>query len=396
VKVGYVVQRYGADIVGGAEAACRAFATRLAAAGDEVTVLTTTAIDSSTWADVLPAGESADAGVRVVRYPAVAERAPGFDRQSRRLFTTADTEPALEERWIRDQGPLVPGLLEALRHPAAEPDLWVFYTYLYYPTLAGLPLVAGRAVLHPALHDEPQARLRSVQRVLRSAAGLSLHSPEEWELVLRLAGWPPARLSLTGLGVDEGEGDPEAFRGARGLEDAPYLLYLGRVDDGKGTAGLARMFARYKARHPGPLKLVIAGPVVQPPPAHGDIVVPGALTDAERWGALAGAEAFVHPSPAESFAIVLLEAWTKGRPALVNAACPVTAGHARRAGGGLAYRDYADFEAALELLHGDPAAAATLGRNGARYAAGFRWEAVIARYRAFLARVAEAADRPSS
>ncbi len=383
MKVTYVVQRYGAEVVGGAEAACRAFARRLAAGGDEVTVFTSCATDSTTWANALPAGESADGPVRIVRFPTAAPRAAGFDRLSRRVYG-GDPGPDLERRWIEGQGPLVPGLVEAVR--TGSTDLWVFYTYLYYPTLIGLPAAAGPAVLHPALHDEPQARLPAVRRVLRAAGGLSLHSPEEWELVLRLAGWPPATLAVTGLGIDEEEGDPEAFRQAHGLGDDPYLLYLGRVDSGKGTDDLARFFARFKTRHPGPLRLVIAGPVVHPPPEHADIVVTGML--AERWGALAGAELFVHPSPVESFAIVLLEAWAKARPALVNAACPVTAGHARRARAGLAYRDYADFEAALELALGDARVAATLGANGAAYARTFRWEAVMARYRALLERVA--------
>ena len=390
MRVTYVVQRYGPDIVGGAESACRHFARRLAARGEEVTVYTSCALDSVTWANALPEGESTDAGVRVVRFPTTQVRHLDFERLSHRLFSTAQPEPAQEERWVREQGPLMPALLEAIR--AAEerpdrPDLWIFYTYLYYPSLFGLPLVAGRAVLHPALHDEAPARLPMVRRLLRQPAGLYLHSPEEWELVLRLAGWPPAELGMVGLGVDEEPGDPGAFRRSAGLGDQPYLLSLGRVEDGKGTTDLARMFARYKEHRAGPLKLVIAGPVVQAPPAHPDLVVTGLLFDQDRWGALEGATAFIHPSPAESFAIVLLEAWTKGRPALVNATSLVTSGHARRARGGLAYRDYPDFEAALDLMLGDPAVAAALGANGAAYAAGFAWEAVMDRYQAFLARV---------
>lgn len=389
MRVTFVVQRYGPQIVGGAEAACRQFATRLAARAFDVSVFTTCATESATWANALPAGESTDAGVRVRRFSTASERDPGFERLSRRVLSGDTPEPALEARWIRDQGPLVPELVEAIRAGASGPDLWIFYTYLYYPTLLGLPLVAGRAVLHPALHDEPQARLPSVRSVIRAAAGIFLHSPEEWELLLALAGWPPAQLGAVGLGVEEGSGDPAAFRQAFGLGDGPYLLYLGRVDEGKGTGDLARMFAAFKARHPGPLKLVIAGPVVQAPPGHDDVVVTGVLTGEQRWGALQGATLFVHPSPAESFAIVLLEAWTVARPALVNAACPVTAGHARRSRGGLAYRDYADFEAALEILLADPAAAAALGANGAAYAARYRWDAVMDRYEAFLERVAD-------
>src|SRR5205814_9243813 len=147
-----------------------------------------------------------------------------------------------------------------------EPDLWIFYTYLYYPTLVGLPLVAGRSVLHPALHDEAQARLPIVRSVIRSAAGLYLHSPEEWELILRLMGWPPGKAGLVGLGVDEGKGDEDAFRSRVVLGDDPYLMYLGRVEDGTGTADLARTCAAFKAGHPGTLSRVIPAPVVQPAP----------------------------------------------------------------------------------------------------------------------------------
>jgi len=387
VRVTYVVQRYGPGIVGGAEAACRGFATRLAGCGAEVTVFTSCATESTTWANELPAGESTDGAVRVVRFPTAAERAPGFDRLSQRVLSGDRPDPALEQRWIRDQGPLVPGLIAAIRDGVTSQDLWIFYTYLYYPTLAGLLAAPGRSVLHPALHDEPQARLPAVRRALRSAAGISVHTPEEWELILRFAGWPPGQVGLVGLGVDGGTGDPAAFRRRVGLGDDPYLLCLGRVDAGKGTTALARLFARFKARHPGPLKLVIAGPVVDAPPGHSDIVLTGTLDPAQKWGALEGTAALVHPSPAESFAIVLLEAWMKARPVLVNAGCPVTSGHARRAEGGLAYRDYAEFEAALELILGDPVVAASLGAAGAAYAAGFRWEAVMERYTGLLERV---------
>lgn len=399
MKVAYVVQRYGPQIIGGAEAACRQFATRLATRGVEVDVLTSAATDAVTWANDLPAGASTDEGVRVLRFPTTSPRSPDFARLSDRVFSLSDPNPAQVDRWVRDQGPLVPSLIDEIRtlaaDPHAAPDLWIFYTYLYYPTLVGLPLVAERSVLHPALHDEAQARLPIVRQVIRSAAGLYLHSAEEWELILRLMGWPPATVGLVGIGVDEGKGDGAAFRGRLGLGDDPYLMYLGRVEDGKGTTELARMFAAFKDRHPGPLKLVIAGPVAQGPPPHDDVIVPGILGANERWGALEGATAFVHPSPAESFGIVLLEAWTKAKPILVNGYCAVTTGHVRRSEGGLAYRDYADFEASLEILLGEPQTAAALGANGLVYASGLTWGSVMDRYQAFLERVAERASGQS-
>lgn len=392
MRVAYVVQAYGGRVVGGAEAACRHLARRVARDA-EVTVFTTCAAESATWANHFPPGEEADGGVRVLRFPVVAPRDPGFDRLSDRLFSRPDPPRPLQERWVRAQGPEAPGLVEEIRRRAEEFDLWVFYTYLYYPTIFGLPAVAGRAVLHPALHDEPPARLPIVRERLRAARALSLQTHEEWELTLRLAGWPDAMIRVVGMGVEEGAGDVDAFRGRFGLGGDPYLLSLGRVDRGKGTDDLVAAFARFKERHRGPLRLVLAGPVVHRPPECADVVVTGALTDDERWAGLEGCTVFVHPSPFESFGIVLLEAWMKHRPALVSARSPVTSGHARRARAGLPYGDPLEFEAALEVLLADPAGARRLGLNGGAYAEQYRWERVIVRYRSFLDEVAAAVSR---
>jgi glycosyltransferase involved in cell wall biosynthesis len=382
------VQRYGAEVVGGAEAACRELTRRLAPRA-EVTVLTTCATDATTWGNRLPAGESVEDGVRVLRFPTVSTRHPGFERLSRELFSRSDPPREMQERWIRAQGPESPGLVEEIRRRSRDFDLWIFYTYLYYPTLLGLPLVASRALLHPALHDEPPARLPAVRAVLRSAAALSLQTPEEWEVLLRLAGWPPSVVRLVGMGVAEGAGDPDRFRARAGIGAEPYLLCMGRVERGKGTDDLARLFAGFKERHPGPLKLVLAGPVIDRPPAHPDLVVTGAVDEEEKWGALEGCMALLHPSPLESFGLVLLEAWTKAKPAVVNGRCAVTAGHVRRAQGGLSYRDRADFEACVELITGDRETASRLGADGRVYAERFSWDRVLARYESLLDQVAK-------
>lgn len=389
MRLFYVVQRYGKQVVGGAEAACRQLATRVARSAD-VTVFTTCARESTTWANHYPPGEQVEDGVRVVRFPTVATRDSSFERLSRDLFSWPDPPLELQRRWVGAQGPKAPELVEEISRRSAEPDLWVFYTYLYYPIIFGLPLVASRALLHPALHDEPPARLPIVRALIRSAAALSVQTEEEWELTLRLAGWPPGRLRLVGMGIEDGQGDVEAFRSGAGLGSDPYLLYMGRVDRGKGTDELARSFAHYKARHPGPLKLVIAGPLIHRPPDHNDIVLTGALGEDERWSALEGCEVFVHPSGQESFGIVLLEAWLKGKPALVSSRSRVLAGHARRCRGGLPYGDLFGFEAALEVVLDDPVAARRLGANGRAYAERFLWDRVLPRYESFLEEVAGA------
>jgi glycosyltransferase involved in cell wall biosynthesis len=392
VKVFYVVQRYGREVVGGAEAACRQLARHLAPHAD-VTVFTTCALEATTWANHYPPGEAGEDGVRIVRFPVAGGRDPGFLRMSRRVFSRPDPPMKLQQEWVRAQGPESPELITAIAARADEPDLWVFYTYLYYPTVVGLPIVGPRALLHPALHDEPAARLPVVRDAVRSAAALSLHTPEEWELVLRLVGWPPAMVGMVGIGVEEGTGDVAAFRSRFGLGSDPYLLYLGRVDRGKGTDELAGAFIRGKERQRGwwgPLRLVMAGPVVHQPPEHPDVVVTGRLSDGERWAALEGCEVFAQPSVNESFGLSLLEAWTKGKPALVSAHGPVTSGHVRRARGGLAYADPVEFEAAVDVLLSEPRGARQLGTNGRAYAEAYLWDRVSIRYRAFVEQVAAA------
>jgi glycosyltransferase involved in cell wall biosynthesis len=171
--------------------------------------------------------------------------------------------------------------------------------------------------------------------------------------------------------------------------DRPYLVCVGLVDEGKGTTVLARFFAAYKERHPGELALVLIGPVVDEPPPHPDIFVMDAVDDDAKWGALAGAELLVSPSPHESFSIVLMEAWTAGIPVVVNGRCPVTVDHSRRSGGGLSFDGYAEFEAVIGRLVGDASARAALAEAGRRYVAGeYSWPAVIDRYARFLGAVA--------
>ena len=73
MKLAVVVQRYGADINGGAELHARYVAERLARHA-EVEVVTTCARDYVTWRNELPAGVEQVNGVPVRRFP-VAPRA---------------------------------------------------------------------------------------------------------------------------------------------------------------------------------------------------------------------------------------------------------------------------------------------------------------------------------
>jgi glycosyltransferase involved in cell wall biosynthesis len=398
MKVAFVVPRYGIEVLGGAELGARMIAEHIVVQpGWQVEVFTTCARDSTTWADELAAGTEHVNGVPVHRFASASGRDPGFERLSDRVMTQPwAASPADEEHWIELQGPVCPDALDAAE--ASDADVVVFYPYLYWPTVHGVRRLGARAVLQPATHDEAPARLPLFREVFTRPGGLIFHTPEEQELTERLfprvAGRPQAVL---GLGVDDGAGDEAAARAALGVGDRPYLLCIGRVDDGKGAALLARWFTAYKRRHPGPLALVFAGQVVDAPPPHDDVVLAGPVSEETKWGALRGAEALVSPSHNESFSLVLLEAWAAGAPVIVNGACPATTGHARRSGGGLWFTGYGSFEVALDRILQDRGLRDTMAAAGLAYVDRYyRWPLLTARYTDFLTSVAQRRRRPTT
>ena len=110
------------------------------------------------------------------------------------------------------------------------------------------------------------------------------------------------------------------------------------------------------------------------------------MTTARRDALLASASALVVPSPYESLSIVLLEAWNRGTPALVNGACDVLRGQALRSDGALYYRTYDEFAHAVEHLLRNPAVSRQLGQNGLAYVEReYRWPVVMGKLERFLA-----------
>lgn len=392
MKVLFALPRYGAEVTGGAESASREFAERLASqCGWAVEVATTCALDALTWEDVVPSGTSDLHGVTVRRFASEAGRDPGFhpfwgDLRPRAAEGRATEEEG--ERFVELQGPRCPALVAAVA--ASDAAVVVFYPYLYYPTVRGLPVAGARSVLHPAAHDEPALHLPVFDAVFARAGGLVFQTAAERRLVTGRFAVATTPQILLGLGV---EGPPEAPAGAgtppTGLGPRPYLLCLGRVDDEKGAGMLARFFAAYKRRRPGPLGLVYAGPVIDRPPAHPDLSVLGVVPDEAKWALLRSAVALVSPSPWEAFSMVVTEAMAAGTPVVVNARCGPTREHCERSGGGLWFDGYGEFEAALDRLVADPALRAALGRAGRRHVdRHFRWPGIVDRYAAFLTEVA--------
>jgi glycosyltransferase involved in cell wall biosynthesis len=385
VRLAFVVQRYGAEVAGGAEALCRQTALALAGAGDEVVVYTTTARDYLTWAPHYPAGAEEDGPVRVLRFP-VEPADPATSAAALRTLGLGPGDPALEARWARAQGPVSPALLAALAGEGRRHEAVALWTYLYATTQLALPLVADRAVLVPLAHDEPMLRFVLTRGVVALAAGLAFLTPEERRLVDDVHGIGLRPWADVGAGLDPAApGDAAAAR-RRWAAPGRFVLYLGRVDAAKGLDALVRAHAAYR-RAGGELGLVLAGRSAARLRLPGWVRLTGFVGERERADLLAASEAVVLPSPYESLSLAALEAWRAGRPTLATAASPVLAGQTARSGGGLLYTGPRTYARQLARLEADPALRAGLGEAGRAFAAGWTWGAAVRRWRALLARV---------
>lgn len=384
MKLAFVVQRYGAEIAGGSEGHCRELAERLSGRHD-ITVLTTCARDYVTWENAFPPGRTVEHGVPVLRFPvARPRRMKVFADLSDEVFEGGASHERQEE-WFRENGPETPELVEYLRAHGHEFDLVVFWTFRYYQSYFGLPVVANRAVLVPTAEDDAAINLDVLPPFFDKPAGYMFLTPEEEQLVSGRAYRPllPSMVVGSGLEPVSTAGMTRAPLEALGIPQN-YLLYLGRVDRNKGCDALLENFQEYASSRPD-VALVLAGPAKMQIPSNPRILALGYVSNEVREALLAHARALVVPSWYESLSIVLLEAWNHGIPALVNGRCKVLAGQVRRANGGLYYMFPAEFDEATDFLLNRPAERDAMGRQGLAYVdREYRWPTVLSRVETLL------------
>jgi glycosyltransferase involved in cell wall biosynthesis len=387
-RLTFVTPRYGADVLGGAEAGARLLATRLAADGRDVAVITSCARSMLTWADEYPEATTVEDGVSVTRCGVDRLRSPGFDDRSDDVLPNAhEVSPEIAREWIADQGPTSQRLIEAVRQ--VDEGITVFYPYLYHPTVEGLPASRVPTMLYPAAHRELPLELPIFDDVFTRADGIAFQTRAEQALVHeRFPATTRSAQAMIGLPVEMAIApDPHAARAALGLGDEPFVLCLGRLDRGKGTHDLVERFARWRENR-GSGRLVLAGPVAESPPKTEGVVCLGPIPEEHKFGLLAAADVLINPSFFESFSIVLLEAWLAGTPVLVNGWCLPLVEHCVQSGGGLSYTGRTDFDVALSRLVDEPDTRRALATAGGRYARrSYSWSAVKGRLDGLTSRI---------
>jgi len=373
-RVGIIVQRFGTGITGGAEAHAAQVVARMLPHWD-MRVLTSCATDHLTWANTLPAGESRVDGLAVLRFPSARPRPMlELNRLSRQLFGRS-LDRAEEENWMALQGPLLPGLWRHLAEHGSGYDGFVAFTYLYVSTAWSVPLVGDRTLLVPTAHDDEALAFDAYAEVFERPRALLVNTPEELELIHRR--FPRhARARVVGVGVDPPAVQAERFR-ARFALAGDYLLYVGRVERGKGIPELLGAYGRLRAAVADAPTLVLAGEASMDIGAEG-VRVLGRLSEQEKWDGLAGALAAVVPSARESLSLLALEAFSVGTPVLGNAASSVVRGHVERSRAGVAFPDGQGFVEAVARVQRERTA---MAREARRYASFHGWARVVDAYR---------------
>jgi glycosyltransferase involved in cell wall biosynthesis len=417
MRIAFVIQRYGTEILGGSEYHCRLVAERLGER-HQVDVLTTCARDYQTWQNEYPEGTDRVRGVTVRRFANARTRNPAeFNEYSEWIFNHRHTRQD-ELEWLKRQGPWSPALIEHLERHHVQYDVIVFFTYLYAPTVLGLRIAPAKSLLVPTAHDEPAIRLEMYEDVFASAAGIAWNTDAERAFVTSRFHLRAAVEDVVGCGVDlpEGsavddelappapppsreplaphlEGAANAFRRRHRLHDA-FVLYGGRIDPGKGCEELFEYFQAY-LKAGGNANLVLMGVKMMPLPEDPHVRFAGTLPEEERLHALEAATVAIVPSPYESLSLLALESFAVGTPVLASARSQVLVDHCRRSNAGLYYADRDEFDEALRLLLRDKDLRAAMGRNGKQYVnRHYRWSVVLEKYDRLLTRLRAPAPVP--
>jgi glycosyltransferase involved in cell wall biosynthesis len=412
LRIAFIVQRYGAEILGGSEYHCRLIAERLVPK-HQVEVLTTCAADYISWKNEYPEGADRIRGVTVRRFANARTRdIHAFNRYSEWIFTNSHSRED-EGEWLRQQGPWCPALIEYLDRNHHQYDVLIFFTYLYAPTVLGTHIAPHKSILVPTAHDEPAIHLEIYKELFSLPAGLAYNTEVERRFLTTHFSVRAVEEETIGCGVDlptsqanrgedpeEGEpaqDDSPSFRphlAQRGTMfrrrhrlHGPFVLYGGRIDAGKGCEELIEYFSTY-VQEGGDASLALMGVKLMPLPEEPFIRFAGRLSDQERLQALEAATVVVVPSPYESLSLLALESFAVGTPILANARSEVLVDHCHKSDAGLYYADRDEFTECLRLLIADPHLREAMGHNGRQYVKqNYRWDVILGKYEKMFARL---------
>jgi glycosyltransferase involved in cell wall biosynthesis len=414
VKLAFITPRYGGEIAGGAEHACRLLAEQVSLRHD-VEVLTTAARDRRTWKNDYGEGADRVRGVLVRRFAVNQSHDPiAFRQFSDRILSAPRSRPE-EMEWVRRLGPSVPGLIEHLKRQHRSYDALVFFSLIHWTTVHGMAVAPERSLLFPCLRLSQVLRFGVWPEIVSSARAIGLVSGAERTLVRGYLGVPSTRDELVGVGIDpshrqayprhqqdpadepavddeaamrsEETAEQEDDRADRGIPFrrrhrlyGPMVLYGGRVEPDNGCEEMLEYFDAY-ASTDGDTALVLMGVKMMKVPDEPYLRQAGMLPDRERMVAYEAADVTIAPGSDDPLALSVLESFAVGTPVLASARNDAAVEHCRRAGAGLYYGSRDEFVEALKMLMTRSKLREQLGEAGRQYVRQYyRWDAVLGRF----------------
>jgi len=373
-KIALINQRYGLEINGGSEYYTRLIAEQLAKK-HEVEVLTTCALKYDDWENYYQSGIHNVNGIVVRRFPTTQNRLPGHPKDG--------------EKWIDDQGPFVPELINYIKEYNDEYDVFFPVTYLYYTTVKAIPLIAEKSIVIPTAHNEYLIYYPVYKRVFGAdnnyskPAAFMFLTEEECDFVHKLFKNYSIPSWVAGVGVDLPTNiDGNRFREKYNIKE-DYCIYVGRIEQGKNCEAMLNYFLEYKKRNKNKMKLVLMGKnsFNIEIPKQNDIIHLGFVSEEDKFDGISGAKVLWLNSMFESLSIVVLEAFSLGVPVLVNEHCEVLRGHCIKSNAGLYYKGYFEFEGVLNYLINHDKEYAIMCNNAKRYIEhNYKWEIVMDKF----------------
>ncbi len=284
-------------------------------------------------------------------------------------------------------GAFFPDLIQGLIAGQEQIDLFIFFSAGDYPAVEGIKAVSKPVILFPFVRDEPSMLPAATAEVWIRPRALFFLTGAEMELVRRRFD-PPGKLRLVRTGVDIGAAVAEQPFRRRFQLIAPYLLYAGRNEAGRG---LEDVFDHYRAlKREAYVDLVLIGMKRMDLPAIQGLKYLGFVSEEDKLAAFRGALLSLQPSPRQSLSLSTLESFSVRTPALVNRRCPVLLEHVEASGAGLAYDGEEEFLVGFRRLYRRPALRQRMGEKGLAYVKRYySWDSVMREIQAGIAEILE-------
>lgn len=357
-KICLVSFQYGKEVNGGGEIHCKMLAERLSKYYD-VDVITTTVVDLRGIKKIYEEGVDEVDGIRVLRFDLQDCNEPEFwkirksyrwGRKVRRNLFRLGLLGAISQvhpKWDF----MVEGERKTLlHHPLLSTKMMDYFKehghqykaiipmcYPYPHTYFLSELFPEKVIMIPTAHNEGDLYRSIYTHLFSKVYHIAFNTEEEKKLCKTAFGSAMAPSSVIGVGIELEEPLADNYIAEKWNIKDDYVLYFGRITAVK-IGQIIPWFLEFKQKYNHPsLKLVLTGRSYIDKVDHPDIIYTDFVSEAEKSTLIKHSSVVVNPSSLESLSLLLIEAMSFGKEALVNGQCRVMRGHSIKSKGACTY-----------------------------------------------------------